>query len=162
MGHKPASCEYSLSPSPRETTWRPGCTFPTSYESTLSQLIYCGPGRRLFRYAEEKEDFPILEQYARAPVKEKSIVPSSDDATLNDPTTRQSDCASTFVEKENAHCAKKVDDPKEGMMPPPKVQQDELEEYGPNNPEYLLNVSVLSINAAQCERATSSCSYQAV
>lgn len=140
-------------------------------ESTLGQLIYYGSGRRLFRYVEEKEDFQIPEQYSRAPVKEKSIAPSSDDTTLNDQAggslrrrnsnqsrtsdqTRLSDPASTLVEKENARPPKKVDDPEERMLPP-EVQQDEVDQvrdskananlvdwYGPNDPECPMNVSV--------------------
>lgn len=139
-------------------------------ESALGQLIYYGSGRRLFRYAEEKEDFQVPEQYARADVKEKSIAPSSDDATLNNRpsgsmrrrnsgqsrTSEQtsSDRASTFVEKETALHSKKADDPEEGMLPP-EVQQDEVEEvrnakakanlvdwYGPDDPESPMNVSL--------------------
>ena len=140
-------------------------------ESAFGQLIYYASGRRLFQYAEEKEGFQIPEKYAHTPLKEKSIAPSSDDATLDDQPsgslrrrnsgqsrtsgqTRRSDRASTLVEKENALRPKKVDDPEEGMLPP-EVQQDEVEEvredkvnatlvdwYGPGDPECPMNVSL--------------------
>ncbi|TFY69818.1 hypothetical protein EVJ58_g189 [Rhodofomes roseus] len=131
-------------------------------ESTLGQIVYYVSGRRLFRYAEEKDDYQIPERYARAsataPLNEKSAARPSSSSTRppSDSGTAPSD-RSTLVNQDAAGQSglrpKKQGDPEEGMLPP-EVQQNQAAEvreekvnanlvdwYGPNDPECPMNWS---------------------
>ncbi|KAH9831156.1 MFS general substrate transporter [Rhodofomes roseus] len=77
-------------------------------ESTLGQIVYYVSGRRLFRYAEEKDDYQIPERYARAsataPLNEKSAARPSSSSTRppSDSGTAVSDQAGGMLRRRNS------------------------------------------------------------